>query len=590
MRPYFQGFILVLAIVGLANMIGGLFNIHDGGTFGLTGQSSNLRSSGFQVKSVTPNSPAANAGIRPGDVLAARPGFANRVMLAATVPGDTITVSDGKRTLNLTAVTDNSPVQWVLLAVVDLAKLAFIGIALVVAWRRPEDSAARALATFLVCFGAAINFDFVLLPSVIARFLSLLFLQSAFLVGALAVLTFACRFPSPPTSGIRKNLERSIVPLGVAGFAVTLASFTSAFFLANPPLARLLTVIYVVIYLALILGALVALIESYRNAVTDQRARMRWVIGTLAFGFSGIVVLFTVLISGIDAPWFQYAGLTVSAIPFGLGYVILRHRVLDIGFVINRAVVYTGVSLVVVGLFITFEWLLGHIVEQNSRASAALQLAGALVLGLSIRFIHTRVDRYVDDLFFRERHAAEAAIRRFAHEAALITDPDILIRRTVEVAQRNARLHGAAFYARRGARYEALHSTFADTEQSLDENDEAILEMRAWHEPVDVHGESKLPGYVAFPMIVRGQLAGFLSCGEKTSHEALAPDERDALRVLSRDAGIALDSLRITRIEQELTYLTAGGELPPQLQARLASLLHPDEQTQPAGLPVRSSQ
>jgi hypothetical protein len=96
--------------------------------------------------------------------------------------------------------------------------------------------------------------------------------------------------------------------------------------------------------------------------------------------------------------------------------VILRHRVLDIGVVINRAVVYTGVSIVVVGAFILFEWLLGHVVESNSRASTIIELLAALALGLSVRFIHARVDRYVDDLFFRVRHLAEAAIRRFAQE------------------------------------------------------------------------------------------------------------------------------------------------------------------------------
>jgi hypothetical protein len=264
--------------------------------------------------------------------------------------------------------------------------------------------------------------------------------------------------------------------------------------------------------------------------------------------------------------------------------------VLDIGFVVNRAVVYTCVSVVVVGAFILFEWLLGHVVETNSRASTILQLIAALALGLSVRFIHARVDRYVDDLFFRDRHLAEAAIRRFAHETGLITDEDVLVHRTAEVAQRNARLTGAAFYARLKNRYVPLHSSFDATPQDLDENDAAILDMRTFHNPVDVHADSRVPGAAAFPMVVRGALAGFLACGEKTTHEALAPDEHDALRVLARDAGIALDSLRITRIEQELGYLTADGELPAALRMRLALLLDREGPAQPAGAAARSIQ
>ncbi|MBV8638625.1 MAG: hypothetical protein JO322_11115 [Candidatus Eremiobacteraeota bacterium] len=589
MRPLWQAFIVLLALIGLTNMVGGLFNIHDAGTFGFD-QPASLHGTSFIVRAVAPRSPAAAANVRAGDTLSYRPNLANRIIAFATVPGDTMALNDGMRTVTLTAVRDESPVPWALIALIDIAKLAFISIALVIVWRRPDDSAARALALFLVCFGAAINFDYVLLPSIAARFLALSFEQLTFLAGALGALAFACRFPTAPSGGLRLAISRTILPFAIVGYLVTALSYLLTFGGANSLIARASGFLYVALYAAIIFATLAALTDSYRQAEREQRARMRWVIGTLALGFSGLILLFIGLLLTPQTRWIQYLGLTILAIPFGLGYVILRHRVIDIGFVINRAVVYTAVSVVVVGAFIVFEWLLGHIVEANSRASAIIELCAALVLGLSVRLIHTRVDRYVDDLFFRERHIAEAAIRRFAHETGLITDPDILIRRTVEVAERNARLLGAAFFARSGPRYIALHSTFPRTAPDLDENDPAVLDMRAWHDPVDLQGESAVPGIAAFPMMVRGQLAGFLACGEKTTHEALAPDEHDALRVLARDAGIALDSLRIARIKQELAYLTDDGALPPDVRLRLSALLDGDTAPQPAGASLRSIQ
>src|SRR6185312_6686551 len=88
---------------------------------------------------------------------------------------------------------------------------------------------------------------------------------------------------------------------------------------------------------------------------------------------------------------------------------------------------------------------------------------------------------------------------------------------------------------------------------SVSENDYAVLDMRGYHKPVDLlQFETDVPGEYAFPMMVRGALAGFLACGAKLSREALAPDERDALAVLARDCGIALDSLRVHHIEREL--------------------------------------
>ena len=38
----------------------------------------------------------------------------------------------------------------------------------------------------------------------------------------------------------------------------------------------------------------------------------------------------------------------------------------------------------------------------------------ALALGLSMRFLHHRVDSFVDSVFFRKRHDNERALRRFA--------------------------------------------------------------------------------------------------------------------------------------------------------------------------------
>ena len=38
--------------------------------------------------------------------------------------------------------------------------------------------------------------------------------------------------------------------------------------------------------------------------------------------------------------------------PVGLTYSVLSRRLLDVGFALNRAVVYSAVSVVVVGLFI----------------------------------------------------------------------------------------------------------------------------------------------------------------------------------------------------------------------------------------------
>ena len=560
MRLAFQGLIAALVLAGLVEGVVAHLTPNDNGYFGMT--LGHYDPSGTIVTAVSPGSPAAAAGIHAGDRIVIVPTFANVIVMNQfTEPGDVGIVQDGTRTLSLRAAVAPGSTPLALVVILDAAKLTFLAMAVLVAWRRPDDPAARALALFFACFGFGLGFDFGLFHPPWLRLFAGMLVQTAFYLGAVAALAFACRFPTPPERGFRATINRSIwliAALGViVGEGVILFGFLEP--ASEQSVRNLLPIPFLASYMAVALAMIAVFWNSYRSSTGSDRVRIRWVLLTFAFGFSGLLVLFAGIILHGNTGVLQYAAFTTFVIPFGLAYVILRHRVLDIGFVVNRAVVYAGVSIIVVVTFIIFEWLVGHVVEANSRASGILELGAALVLGLSIRPIHNRVDQWVDDLFFRERHAAEAAVRKFAHEALLITAQSDLIAKTVEVAQRNMRLSGCAFYTARDGRYVPLQSTF-DIGPSVSENDYAVLGMRTWHAPVDLHDtETQLPGELALPMTVRGKLAGFLLCGDKSSHEAFAPDEREALALLARDAGIALDSLRISALERA-AGATGGGE------------------------------
>jgi hypothetical protein len=572
MRVAWQVFVALLIATGLFFIVASLVNIHDAGEFGFTAGEGN--GAGLRLGSVTPGSPTAQAGLTAGEWIYPEPSLQARVITYSSRPGERLTMHVGRPdgpTVTLIA-TEVTPPPMVLIAILVLTRLAFLLVAGIVAWRRPQDPAARALATFLAAYGVGLAIDFGIFADTTLRFASLVLDETLFLIGGVAVLAFACRFPAPKPGGFRERLARAVPAIAAVGFALSWARIFGAFAFGTAGLRPLLAA-YVVWYSLVLLLALGSFVGSYRSASGPERVRMSWILTTFGVGFCGLIAFLVAVGVGFPTTWTQYLGLTVMFIPIGLGYTILRHRVLDIGFVINRAVVYTSVSFVVVGAFITFEWLLGHLVDQGSRASVVLQLGGALALGLSVRFIHTRVDRYVDDIFFRERHAAEAAMRRFAREAALITTPQELVTKTVEVAQSRARLSGCAFYVREGAAYAPLQSTIPAAEP-VGENDYAILEMRTWHAAVDPHeSASALRGELALPMMVRGSLSGFLLCGAKETHEAFAPDERDALGVLARDAGLALDSLRVRIIERELVSLAGDGALPDDLRARLSEIV-----------------
>jgi hypothetical protein len=218
-------------------------------------------------------------------------------------------------------------------------------------------------------------------------------------------------------------------------------------------------------------------------------------------------------------------------LPLVLSYAALSRRLFDIGFVVNRTAVFGGVSVIVIGSFVVFEWAIGKWFEGASHTTS-LVLNGVLVLilGVSLRFIHSRVDAVVDGVFFRKRHENERALRRFAREAAFVTDREVLLDRTVTEIREHSEVSRAS----------------VSLQPDLPLNDPAVLALLTWHEPVELaRFKTALDGDYAFPMFGNGELQGAIICGRKINEERYAPDEIETFKELASGVGIALWSLTV---------------------------------------------
>ncbi len=143
------------------------------------------------------------------------------------------------------------------------------------------------------------------------------------------------------------------------------------------------------------------------------------------------------LIKSYELAWGVYYVASAFNIltPIVLTYVALNRRLLDIGFVLNRAAVFALVSTMLIAAFVIVEWIANEWWSANHTTSAIAGMLVALALGLSMRYIHTFADRFVDRVLFRKRYEDEAALRRFAHEAGFITNRITLLERAVSTVK-----------------------------------------------------------------------------------------------------------------------------------------------------------
>ncbi|GAC1410839.1 MAG: hypothetical protein NVSMB64_20210 [Candidatus Velthaea sp.] len=489
--------------------------------------------------------------LRVGDVLRlAQPTLSERLRYRNSRTGDRFTYirQDGSRVTNTIAYAPPTALEYVF----ALIRLSMIGMALLIALRRHDFTETRTLATFLLLFGFAISQQpQPFLPD--RATLAFIYVQQLAILGALAqAVRLATVFPDPNAGGFRAVLRR-INPYVTFIFAVaTVMALTLN--LTNdgrlPAALRLVSYVSTAYYL---LAVTIAFTIANRQAAGADRQRVAWVSYSLAVGFSGAIVQIGFVFANHFSWWTQLFALTLIAIPLGLGYAMVRHRVIDIGFVVNRAIAWTALSALVVTSFALLEWFLGkYLVEISHTTSASIEVGVALVLGASLRQIHARVEKIADDIFFRDRNRAEAALKRFALDAQYITDLRTIFDRTIVEVRTHAEARDAAMYLIDGAHFTrtAGGPGFAEI---IDENDPAFVRMRATRETCDLHDlRSAIEGDIAFPFIVRGAVSGALVCCAKSNGEAYAPDERAVLAEVARSVGIASDTLYTEALRREI--------------------------------------
>jgi len=439
----------------------------------------------------------------------------------------------------------------------QLLRLVLILAGIFVAVRRPADRVARMLAMFFFSIAALIELNGPLTPVWLGALMLLGVTPFAEVFAAFAAMEIAVTFPQPSARGVRAVLHR-VNPwvLGVL-LVIQYAGVASAI-VPSRPLFPWLQPIGGVLSLAYFGAIAIAFRIAYRGASGGDKQRVAWVWSSVAIGFCGPLLTLALILANVPlAPWMQYLGLTLIAIPFGLGYAIVRHRVIDVGFVLNRALVFGTVSGLVLLAFGALEWLLGNVLVRISHiTSAALELGLALVLGFSLRGIHARVDRFIDDLFFRARHEADRALRAFARDVVYINDPCIAIERAHdELVHRTAAADAGVYIV------DAVAARRIDREAPpVGVDDAALVRLRATRAPLALADVSTaLPGEWAFPMTVRDAVTGVVTVAAKTTGETYAPDEIATVETVATALGRALDALHTAAVKSDLARVLSGG-------------------------------
>ncbi len=287
--------------------------------------------------------------------------------------------------------------------------LIFAAVGVILFWRRPDDGMALFVSIFLIAFGGVHASPGIIAPSygqldadLVANLFWILYLVASLLAYPLFIFLLGL-FPDG------RFVPRWMRIIAVFGFifSVGWSLFPREFDTPKGLLAVIVPLATVIIGPP----SLYAQVYRYRRvSIPSQRQQTKWFVLGIAFYLTLVTV--QIILSAL-LPFFQQPGpatemfntffaLLSVCIPLSIGVAVLRYRLWDVDFVINRSLVYGGLTVVLGAIFAggffavraALEAILG-----GEQAIIAAVIATAVVFTL---FAPTRrrLRRFVDRRFY----------------------------------------------------------------------------------------------------------------------------------------------------------------------------------------------
>jgi hypothetical protein len=528
---------------------------------GVLGDNPGGQSGFLKARQVEPGGPMAKAGVQEGDELRFERAYERlrRAEVGETLP---FTLdrggvrSNGQLTIEPRVWTEANTQRNFQLFLNLLAATVSLLIACFILWRGWGNKTAMLLGTALIALGSG---GIILPPWASAPMLAFPMWSFVILGTALGslLIPFAMRMVEENVGRLPRWHWRAAniyLALTVVFYAVLLwnvfkaADFGGLDFRGTsvPLIPPLVSIAY--------------LIVGWRKSQAAVRKRFALILFALLAYLAGVMVAqWNLSQSGTafgDSSWQTYLNaLMVGVIaPGTLAYAVLRHKLFDLGFAVNRTLVYGTVSAVLlVGIGLT-EYAVKSLLPKVWTQGSVFISAG-LALGVFLIFhrIHHSVEHAIERLFFHKWQVNEAALKRFVAAAGHMEQPEALAGNYVAELVRFTGGATASLCTRTAKRHYASAAG-----EAIDADDPALAAMRAEQGAV-VPAElgSPIEAALALPMMHQAALAGFVLLSPKPTGEDYRPDEVEVLGWATQQIGLDLQAIRVRELEQSVLKLEA---------------------------------
>jgi two-component system, NarL family, sensor kinase len=264
--------------------------------------------------------------------------------------------------------------------------------------------------------------------------------------------------------------------------------------------------------LAVAVAAAASVAQRWRRGGPVVRQQLKWFLASVPPSIAVAVVvqyfpdaLTLGLVLGTAAS-------LLTAVAIGLA--VLRYRLYEIDILLNRAVLYGSLSVMVAAVYLAVvavsRWVFGE------DRGLAVQVVATVLAAVALWPLRGRVQRRVDRVFYGDRGVPYDALARLGRRVEEAADTESALESVVKTVADSLRLPYAAVELRLGG---------------------------AW-QPAAAYGKASSQ-VVAFPLVSQRETVGRLLVGTRAVGEQLGSDDERLLADLARQAGPATHAVAL---------------------------------------------
>jgi hypothetical protein len=329
-----------------------------------------------------------------------------------------LTADDARELGELGLSTDFFAAYFVALEVALMAVSCAIGTA--VFWRKSDDWMALLVSLMLFTLGAALTVPYPLVDLPLAWEVSG---EAVSFIGSASLVLFLYLFPD---GRFVPRWTRWLALVWIVGLMVPATFFYD-------PFLRLFGATLTSAFAGVGFGGTSLLAQAYRyRRVSDpsQRQQTKWVFFGAVTALGGSCVL---LLLGMVVPRNLFASLVgttvlyllVLLIPVSIAIAVLRYHLYDIDIIINRALVYGTLTVLLAGVYAGTIVLLQEAFRALTGQQSGLAIvASTLVIAGLFTPLRRRIQSFIDRRFYRRKYDARKTLEAFSLKLRDETDLD----------------------------------------------------------------------------------------------------------------------------------------------------------------------